>query len=511
MNKTKIIILLVISILFEIVIPSSVDGNYPAGGLYFGVSSNFLVGESEKFTQYVQDELLAMELPNQSGDSDGVQYSFTHFKLALNLQDFFYAQLGPGVFQMGWDTIEFNLQWEYEICVKKVVKLCESGTITVYTASGQSVSLGTTLDVLFNSSNAKIEATSTVMPFEAGAVVASVHCTDSVCLIPINDIVSEVSSQFVSQVTNGVTKAINDKAPSIEQLFTPIKQIPITMDSGNRYWIDLEGCLVEANYSSNSPSTITAAINGGIVLENTDGNFVYPTQTPSYIPYDSQMESFTSDYCITITGYFIETLLDAVLVPEFPMTIQPSQIPASSPVQLNTSSDFFSGIAPNLTSKYPNVGIQVNLMPPTIPTVTINSSAIILTDFEISTSFLVLTDNDDAIPVFNVLFKFDAEIQTTVYTDSVSVFSLNSTLLSITPNVTITDSTVGSVDATGFVQLIEMAQSIIKIPSITYPVPSKYSITNVNSQLGDQIIQLTFDLIENSTNQKYLKKSVNLN
>ncbi|KAN0008928.1 hypothetical protein ACTFIU_010210 [Dictyostelium citrinum] len=507
MIKINFIIILVISIFFEITLSSSVDGNYPAGGLYFGVSSNFFAGESEKFTQYVQNELLSMDLPDQSGDSDGVQYSFTHFKLALDLQDFFYAQLGSGVFQMGWDTITFNLQWEYEICVKKVVKVCESGTITVYTTSGQSVSLGTTLDVLFNTSNAKIEATTTVMPFESGAVVASVHCTDSVCLIPINDIVSEVSSQFVSQVTNGVTKAINEKAPSIEQLFTPIKQIPITMNSGNQYWIDLEGCLVEANYSSNSPSTITAAINGGIVLENTDGNYVYPTQTPSYVPYDSQMESFTSDYCVTITGYFIESLLDAVLVPEFPMTINPSQVPQASPVQLNTSDDFFSGVAPNLTTKYPNQGIQVNLMPPTIPTVSINSSAIILTDFEISTSFLVLTD-DDAIPVFNVLFKFDAEISTTVYTDSVSVFSLNSTLLSITPNVTITDSNVGSVDASGFVQLIEIVQSVIKIPSITYPVPSKYSITNVNSQLGDQIIQLTFDLIENSNN---LKKSVNFN
>ncbi|KAN0024777.1 hypothetical protein ACTFIV_009186 [Dictyostelium citrinum] len=507
MIKINFILILVISIFFEITLSSSVDGNYPAGGLYFGVSSNFLASESEKFTQYVQNELLSMDLPDQSGDSDGVQYSFTHFKLALDLQDFFYAQFGSGVFQMGWDTITFNLQWEYEICVKKVVKVCESGTITVYTTSGQSVSLGTTLDILFNTSNAKIEATTTVMPFESGAVVASVHCTDSVCLIPINDIVSEVSSQFVSQVTNGVTKAINDKAPSIEQLFTPIKQIPITMNSGNQYWIDLEGCLVEANYSSNSPSTITAAINGGIVLENTDGNYVYPTQTPSYVPYDSQMESFTSDYCVTITGYFIESLLDAVLVPEFPMTINPNQVPQASPVQLNTSDDFFSGVAPNLTAKYPNLGIQVNLMPPTIPTVTINSSAIILTDFEISTSFLVLT-NDGAIPVFNILFKFNAEISTTVYTDSVSVFSLNSTLLSITPNVTITDSNVGSVDASGFLQLIEIVQSVIKIPSITYPVPSKYSITNVNSQLGDQIIQLTFDLVENSNN---LKKSVNFN
>ncbi|KAK5578856.1 hypothetical protein RB653_008531 [Dictyostelium firmibasis] len=511
MIKINLIIILIISNLFEIAISSPVDGNYPAGGLYFGVSSNFLLSESEKFTQYIQNELLSMELPDQSGDSDGVQYSFTYFKLALNLQDFFYAQLGPGIFQMGWDTITFNLQWDYEICVKKVVKLCESGTITVYTASGQSVSLGTNLDVLFNTSNAKIEATTTVMPFEEGALVASVHCTDSVCLIPINDIVSEVSSQFVSQVNSAVTKAINDKAPSIEQMFTPTKQIPITMDSGNQYWIDLEGCLVEANYSSNSPSTITAAINGGIILENTDGSYIYPTQTPSYIPYDSQMESFTSDYCVTITGYFIESLLDAVLVPEFPMTIEPSQIPQSSPIQLNTSSDFFSGIAPNLTSTYPNVGIQVNLMSPIIPKVTINSSAIILTGFEISSTFLVLTD-DNAIPVFNVLFIIDAEISSIVYTDGISVFSLNSTLISVTPNVTITDSTVGSIDASGFAQLIEMIQSIIKIPSITYPVPSKYSITNVKSQLGDQIIQLTFDLVENTSKiSKNLKKSVKLN
>ncbi|KAM9984297.1 hypothetical protein ACTFIZ_004008 [Dictyostelium cf. discoideum] len=504
----KSLLLLLISIIGIVI---SQEGAYPPGGIYVGLSSNFLTTEGESLTTYAQNELLSMSLPDQSGSSSKASYTFTSFKLGLTLDNLFYNQLQTDVYQIGWESIDFELQWNYHICANAIFNPCENGNIQVGTVSGATAAVASNIYVEFNSTSTSIIATNSTMAFEQGAVQVNVHCSNAICVIPVSDIANEVAQNFVTELTNGITKAINQQVPTIEALFTPIKQIPMTLSNGDSFWINLEGTLVEESNPTADLPTITAALNGGIILENTDGNFVYPSQNPTYIPTDSQLESFTSDYSIILTGFFIESLFDAVFASSLPMTINPSQVPSASPVQLNTSDGFFSGVAPGL-SQYPNLGIQVNCYSPVTPLVSINSSAISLFNLELSADFIIL-NGDNPFTAFTVLFTIDASLSTEILTDSPSTFSLNSTLASMTPNATIVTSTIGSVDATGFVQLMQMVQGVIKLPAPAYSVPSKYSMSNVQLQLGSQIIQITFDLVDSSLleKQKIIKKSINFN
>ncbi|KAK5578697.1 hypothetical protein RB653_008370 [Dictyostelium firmibasis] len=499
--------LLLISIVIGVVV--SQTGNYPPGGIYVGLSSNFLTNQGQTFTTYAQNELLSMSLPDQSGSSSSASYTFSSFKLGLTLDELFYNELSSDLYQIGWNTIEFELQWNYHICANAIFNPCEDGNIQVGTVSGATTAVASNLIILFNSTSSSIVATNTTMSFDQGAIQVNVHCSNAICVIPVGDIANDVAQNFITELTNGITKAINNQAPTIEALFTPIKLIPMTLPNGDSLWINLEGTLVEESNPVADLPTITAALNGGVILENTDGNYVYPSQLPSYIPSDSQLESFTTDYSITFTGFFIESLFDAVFASAIPMTINPDEVPAASPVHLNTSDDFFSGVAPGL-SQYPNLGIQIDCYSPVTPLVSINSSVISLVNLELSADFIVL-NGDNPFTAFSVLFTIDAGVSTDIVTDSPSTFSLNSTLTSMTPNATIISTNVGSVDPTGFVQLMQMVQGIIKIPSPSYSVPSKYSMSNTQLQLGNQVIQITFDLVDSLEQEKIHKKPINFN
>ncbi|EGC33796.1 hypothetical protein DICPUDRAFT_56266 [Dictyostelium purpureum] len=481
----------------------SQTGNYPAAGLYVGISSTFLANEGNALTEYAENKIENTPFNDISGNSGGVSYNFHGFKVAITLDGIFYNELNEGVFQIGWDTVSFNLQWNYHICDH----VCEDGTVTVFTQQGSTVSVATNLDVVFNTTSTTITAVSSEMTFDQGAVSLKVHCYNTICIIPVSKIANEVASQFVTQVQNGITNGINENTPTIEALLNPIRQLPEQLPGGNSLWVNLEGQLVESSDTSTYTPTLTAAFNGGIILENSDGNFIYPTQNPTFVPTASQLESFTSDYCISATGFFFESVLDAGFASVFPLTITPSEVPAASPVQLNTSDGFFSSVAPGLAS-YPNQPIQVNLYSPVTPIVSMNSTGIALLNFELSADFVVINDGNP-FTAFSTQFLIDAELGSKIYTLSSTQFSLNSTLISMYPNATILSSTIGSVDPSGFVQLMQMFQAVIKIPSFAYTVPSTYSLSNLNLSFNNQLMQITLDLIKQS-NEKELKISKNI-
>jgi len=492
MNRSILFVLA----LFAITLISFVQSQYPAAGVYVGINENFLASAGQDLSNYAQNKLENYPFQDISGSSSSVKYTFHNFKLSINFNDFYYAQASSSQYQIGWENVQYTLTWNYHICAKTVFNPCEDGTITVFTTDPNNpVNVASNVNINMDQDPISVSATNTVMNFNQGAIQVNVHCSNSICVIPVGDIANEVAQNFVTDACNGITTAINDMAPNIESLINPIRVLPFSFgDKGYQYLLNAEGEIVVSSSQSGYTPALTGALQGGIIVKTPSGSY-YPSQSPSYTPDSSQLEGFTQDYMISFSGYFFESLFDAAFSTLMPMSITPSEVPAASPVQLNTSDPFFSGVAPGL-SAYPGLGISINIHSPVSPVATIDSTGVILNGTSLIGDFIIM-DDSSPLTIFTLQFDIDAEISTQVHMVSSSEVSLNSTILSSNPNATIISSAVGDVDASGFVQLLQMFLSVMKLPSFAYAVPSAYNLEYIDITYQSQLVQILLDVEKN--------------
>ncbi|KAF2074955.1 hypothetical protein CYY_003740 [Polysphondylium violaceum] len=492
MNRSSHIFVLAI---VAITLISYVQCQYPAAGVYVGINENFLAQAGQDLSNYAQTKLENYPFQDISGSSSQVKYTFHDFKLSINFADFYYAQASSSQYAVGWENVQYQLQWNYHICAKTVFNPCEDGTITVFTTSANNpVNVEATLNVNTEQDPISVSASATTMNFNSGAIQVNVHCSNSICVIPVGDIANEVAQNFVTDACNGITTAINDMAPTIDSLFNPIRVLPFTFgNKGYQYLLNAEGEIVVSSGSGYTPA-ITAALQGGIIVKTPSGSY-YPSQNPTYVPESSQLEGFSQDYMLSFSGYFFESLFDAAFSSVMPMTIIPSEVPAASPVTLNTSDPFFTGVAPGL-SQYPGLGIQVSIHSPVSPVATIDANGVTLNGTTLLGDFIIM-DESSPLTAFTVQFDIDGQINTEVHMPSTSEVSLNTTIVSSNPNATIISSAVGPVDPTGFVQLLQMFLSVMKLPSFTYNVPSAYNLEYIDITYQSQLVQILVDIEKN--------------
>eukprot|EP01132_Coremiostelium_polycephalum_P002818 gene2818-3503_t len=481
------LILLVVAI-FVVSADDSI-GNYPPAGIYIGVGSSFSSSVGDNFSQYVVNEIENFNYP----DINGNHYSFSNFKVSISLNQFYYIQNAYSSYSVGWNDVQYKIQWNYHVCAGGIFNPCEDGVVTVFTTGQGLVSVLTTLSLSFNTSTTTLSDVSSQMNFQQGAVTVNVQCTNAVCIIPVSDIANQVAQSFVPSVTNGITGAVNKFIPNYLSLLDPIRTIPFSF-KGDTYMVDMEGVLVQSGTDMSDTPTMTVASNGGIITKTASGSYIYPPGSPAFQPTNTQLESFTSDFCLTLTPFFFESLTNAAFGSIFPMTITPSEVPAASPVKLNTSDGFFTQVAPGLT-QYPNLGIQVNLNSEANSIAYINDMGLYLNGTQLSADFIVLSDNP--FTAFTVLFTVDALLNNEVNIISPQSISLASDLVSMNPNATITSSVIGSVDPTGFVQLLQMFESVIQIPSFNYTIPDKYTLESASLAYDNSIVQVFLDAGEN--------------
>eukprot|EP01133_Synstelium_polycarpum_P007897 gene7897-9271_t len=415
-----------------------------------------------------------------SGSSSSGSYKFDNFQVQVALDSFFMTQQAgtPVVNGFGWNDVTFKLQWNYKICADDIFNPCENGDIQVYTQTNDSslVNLLISYNMDFSTDTPSFQALSSVFSFDQGDVEIYVHCSNTICIIPVDDIANMVANDFIPDVTTAITNAINAMAPKIEAAITPMKQLPITFGE-NTYIMNFEGELVQsANITADIIPVLTIAANGALITKTPSGQ-VAPTFSPSVVPSSSVIENFDTDSCLSLAPFFFESLIFAGGVSVLPLTVNPNEVPAASPVHLNTSDGFFTSVAPGLSS-YPDLGVQVSIHSLVAPTVTFNESGIGFSQLEITADFTMLSATPQL--AFTVLFSIDFEIMTTANLINPSAFSLNNTLVTLVPNASITTSNVGAVDPSGFVQLIQMVQ--------------EFAVQSIDLKYNAEVLQVLLDM-----------------
>ncbi|EFA85178.1 hypothetical protein PPL_02178 [Heterostelium album PN500] len=454
---------------------SLLTGEYGASGLYLGISPDIIAGLGSSLTTALTNYAENYNIPDQSGSSGGTSYRFSSFQISLNLDEFFLNQSNQ-VFSAGWANTQFKIQWNYHICVNTIFNPCENGYIQVYTTNitpTDTVTLTTELTFDYSTSTPVATAQSTELTFSDGLVQIFVQCTNAICIVPVDDIANMVANDFVPTLTTGITNELNTMLPTFTNRIHPILTMPTTLN-GYTLQMDLTGSLVQAFTGSGLTPLQTAQLLGELTATK-DGNTITPPFQPAFVPEASTLENLQGPLEFTITPYLIQSLMYTGLNTMLPITINPSEVPAASPVQLNTSDSFFSGVAPGLSS-YPNLGLQLDVsIPQQIPQVSFNSTGI-FASFDIGFGFTILSNP----PMF--AFAVDIATQMEIYTDvnaiSISTIEFSSKLLNLIPNATITSSAVGDVDPTGFDQLVQMLQSAIAIPTFNATMPPELTISN---------------------------------
>ncbi|KAF2073620.1 hypothetical protein CYY_005077 [Polysphondylium violaceum] len=500
MKFLSIFVLLIVTLLSATSVVQSQIGTYPNGGFYLGLGSNFLSKIGSELTTNINAQLNSYPIADMSGDDGGIKYDITSIKQSVSLSQFYYEQNDVNTYSIGFDNVQFTIKTNYKVC-KHVgdqdADLCEHGDITIAsTVAG--IKIWSIMNLDFNQSPAILSSQSvgTFLP-NANAISYSAHCTSRVC-DHTHDISNKIASQFVQDVTSAANIQINANCDKYKSLIPSLENLNFAY-GGNDFFLDTSGRLVESNTDKSSITpTMTLALNGGVVVKKSNGQYVYPTKQPTSTPSASTLEGFTSDVSLVLTPYLFETLVDGVLNCALPMTID--QLPSESPVQLNTSDPFFSQIAPGLAAEYPDLAITVLLDTPNIEAVFINSSGITLYNTSLVASFMV-DINGTKTQVFGVEFSINVDLDAQ-FTQIGQAINISTTIKSLDASAFIQNTIVGSVDTDGFIQLIQLMQSVVSIPPMAINNPSKtYTITYTNTFYGDQLIQLDFNIDNAETNK----------
>jgi len=478
-------------------------GDYPPAGMYVGLSSTFLNSIGAEITQKVNAQLNAYPIPDSSGDDDKIKYDITSVKQNVALSQFFFNQYDSTTYVVGFENAQFTIKANYKVC-KHVgdqdVDLCEHGDLTIASqVSGIKIFATITLD--FNQGTPTLHAVDVAISTpNANAISYSAHCQSRVC-DHTHEISDKVSSQFEPAVETGALTQLNEAFIKLIPLIPVLENLNFAY-AGNDFEMDVHGSLVESQTDKSSLTpTMTLALNGGVVVKKSNGDLVYPTKQPTFIPPTQYIEDLTSQVSVTITPYLFETLLDGVLNSALPMTID--KAPASSPVQLNTNDPFFSQTAPGLTTKYPNKPITVYLHNPLTEQVIINQTGITFVNTSLIAEFEV-----DNTQVFSIQFSFNVDLDASFKQVGQAV-NVTTSIKGIEANAFVQESSVGSVDTSGFIQLIQLLQTVISIPPMAIKNPSTtYSLSFVKDTFYNGLVQLDFNIdnVFNTQNNKILIK-----
>ncbi|KAM9971044.1 hypothetical protein ACTFIW_011018 [Dictyostelium discoideum] len=495
----KLFIFIILSICLALV--NSQQGVYPDSGVYVSLNSNFLATFGNEFTQTIQNQINSYPVANVNGKTGKVSYSVTNIQQSVQLGEFFFQQTGVNTYNIGWNSVTFTITTDYQGCYKisgfKKLSICEKGDIKINSQATLSLSIAMTID--FTQSTPTISCSSTTLNVPANGINYNVHCSSKVC-DKTHDITNEIASKFVPSVESGMTTEINNNVGKYLSLFPSLRDMNMEYN-GNEFYLDSRGTIVESSQGSGGvlTPTMVLAMNGGIVVKNSAGQFIYPTQSPSSLPSEEAVEDFQTDIAVTLTPYLFESLVDAMFESALPMTITPSEVPSESPVHLNTSDPFFNQTAPGLTGKYPNSPIDVEIISPSSSQtmVSVNSTGVLVILNSIPVNFIV---NDET--VFQILFNFNIEL-TPALSQSSNGISVTGTLDKLNALVSVGSTSVGDIDVSGFVQLIELAQGLVKIPTITIQNPlTTYSLSDLSLSIGDQYIQILGNLQQQQQQQQ---------
>eukprot|EP01113_Clastostelium_recurvatum_P016670 TRINITY_DN1960_c0_g2_i4.p1 TRINITY_DN1960_c0_g2~~TRINITY_DN1960_c0_g2_i4.p1 ORF type:complete len:463 (+),score=114.49 TRINITY_DN1960_c0_g2_i4:1283-2671(+) len=405
-------------------------------------------------------------MPPISGTtSQGGTYLLSAFDFAISLSTLSWTAPTSDDLSVKWQpNFRYAFFCKYKVCMDNI---CEDGHIETWTVDNN-VGMTLTLRLDYEGNVIIANATSAALMLSSvGDISLKVECTDTICVIPVDDITKEVVAQYFISFEKGVVgganeflKKYNGQPTSRSFSFGKYGDIVEHMEGG---W-----GLLPSPYGP-------ASTMPGVVL-SFDAMPEVPTKgmipyRPNHAIADTIIKNADNDIDVFITSYVFQSLTWAVGTQgDLDKVITSEEVPSSSPVKLSTDDDFFLGVVPGLSS-YPHMDITVKTIFRNELPATITSSGIVMgvnmtLDFTLTNASRTVTD----------AFVLDAAIILLLLPDSsVSVSGQNVTVdlqvHNVSSKVNTVSSQVGQVDDSGFEQLIYLLQTSIKVPPVGLHLP----------------------------------------
>ena len=393
--------------------------------------------------------------------------TFSDFNLGIELEGFEFHPDGSA----GWGYVGQDVSFKYQ--VKKSI-ISESGQIYIFTTNLNQKTLLVTANVSFASVRPLLSAVASSYNVEQGDLIIFGHCDDTICVIPVKDIIDPLAAAFFPDLA----KALNTEVQKEGQtLLDKISDIVSFNASGTIVKFNLEGALTVLS----SGSLLYSA--AGALSSNSAAPPVANTHS---IP---KADSWASDNGISLAlgEYFFSNMLWVLAeTGDLDLTIRKG----SGPIQLNTENAFFKAAMPGLAN-YTGLNLTLGLSAPRNWTETsINASGINLSAMSwIMTIDIVKGENIVVAnaAVLNVTLGFDLNLTAAI---SGNNLTLQASLLSHQANVVEISSKIGAIETEAFDVLLRFAFALASIPPVAVALPSDITLQSAKLQLDQWAVVL---------------------
>ena len=447
----KPLLLLVPAVAAVLVLITTTHAFPTPAGLYLSLSPSLISSTTSTLARSVSATANAhTSSPPVSGSGGGVSYTFSNIRYNVAMSPFSLASSGPPTLDLS-TQIGMTITTDYHVRADDWPHPAESGQVLMFTPTP--LPLSVTSKLLFDGPTLSFAASDVTLHADTDhEVFVFVHCSDSVCLIPVNDIAKAVAGKFVSTFQTELLKIINTEAAKI------VDHIPTTFPLlGGDLQIALDGSFGFID------KTLVFQAQGAVDPKH---NSSRPPFTPKVTPPSSALTSLAVDGIGLVgTEYLLDTAGFSAIASGLlssGITITPSMVPADSPVKLNTSSPFFLSAVPGLAS-HPGRGMELSVVPVGLPTFNISAqNGLGLEPLALNASFSILSgstsDDDSTIPAFtlSLTVQISAALNASLE-DVASHVEIGAAATSLTfADVALASSSVGSVSVPEFAELLKL-------------------------------------------------------
>eukprot|EP01116_Phalansterium_solitarium_P024980 TRINITY_DN933_c0_g2_i1.p1 TRINITY_DN933_c0_g2~~TRINITY_DN933_c0_g2_i1.p1 ORF type:complete len:554 (-),score=116.41 TRINITY_DN933_c0_g2_i1:231-1715(-) len=416
--------------------------------------------------QIVAEANTDTSFPSISGKTSQASYTFSNFVFDINLGDIKYSSPAAPTVNVEWVSFDFVFTWHYHMCANEWPNPCQSGTIQTYTASN--IRLLSSLNVAFDGPTVQISASSTAMEYSGEDIIVVVTCSDFICLIPLADISNAVGEAFYSTVTSGLTTAINNAAA--KRFNTLPTSFALPKLGLNLIWTGAWDFM----YPAASPNLVLY-----MAGEFTGNNKQGPPFSPDFAPPINTFRKPASQFDLIVTPYMLRSAVWGLAQDgRFDVTITSNEVPAKSPIQLNTNSPALKAAVPGF-AEYPDMNVTIVL------------SLFNTSDVAISTSGVTVSSTANA--TFFILnstfhrYAFDCLVDLSfVATMNASLVGshtvqIEGALGDFASSVEVVDTAVGPVNSMILGSILKLALSFVpNPPSESFSVPAELTVAGVS-------------------------------
>eukprot|EP01116_Phalansterium_solitarium_P010274 TRINITY_DN2488_c0_g1_i1.p1 TRINITY_DN2488_c0_g1~~TRINITY_DN2488_c0_g1_i1.p1 ORF type:complete len:526 (-),score=216.31 TRINITY_DN2488_c0_g1_i1:301-1878(-) len=448
---------------------SSVGAQFPAEGLYVTLRNDALMKLANQISLEIANEANAdTTFPAQHGSN----WEFDTFAFHVDLQNPTFTETSAPTFVIEWTKLYFVFTWNYHVSESII---SGSGVAAVFTMNADT-KLSATMSMSLTGPTVSLSCSAVNLIFNQGDIEVWADGDFS------SQVVNGIAQNFVPMFEAGLLKAINTVAAKY------VNTIPTS-----RPFPNLGMSLVWTGgfdfYPATAPNMILYA-SGTFEGNNKAG----PPFSPSVVPPASVFTNPSSQLDLVVTEYMVRSAVWALANNgKFNLVITSADVPANSPVKLNTNSVAFLAAAPGLIA-YPNMNITVTISLPlaNVSDVSISADGVFV-DTTVSAVFS-LVNATTHLPGWSTL----AEASFTA--DVTAAMSGNSLVL--TPkvggwgdSVVVTSSSVGNVSGADLTNILKLVLLFAPQPKPeSFAGPADFTLTNAAYTPGAGYFDIGLDI-----------------